>query len=179
MDEADVHAELDLFERLGLLEVATDAPVLLRWLDCLIIDPAAVGRLQQRMVEEEAEAPAPDEHSGDLADRRVDLVDVLEDEARHHRTERRITERQLVGGRPGVDDTAGAFGGGADLVPRRIDADDAVDAVEPRCEAADLSLPAPDVEDARRARQLGRRQRQDLLVVLRVGTTREPVDPPL
>ena len=101
VDEADVHAELDLLHRLGLLEVAPDAPVLLGRFDHLVVDPAAVGCLQQRVVEEEAEPPAGREDPGDLGDRRVDLVDVLEHEAGDHRIERSVGERELVRRRPG------------------------------------------------------------------------------
>ena len=101
MDEADVHAELDLLDRLGLLEIPPDAPVLLGRLDDLVVDPPTVGRLQQRVIEEEAEPPAGHEHPSDLGDRRVDLVDVLENEAGDHGVEHLVRERQLVGGGAG------------------------------------------------------------------------------
>ena len=45
--------------------------------------------------------PPGDEHPGDLGDRLVDLVDVLEHEAGDHGVERCVGERQLVRGGPG------------------------------------------------------------------------------
>ena len=58
MDEPDEHALLDLLDRRGLDEVRADPPVLLGRVEHLVVDPAAVRGLQQRVVEEEAEAAA-------------------------------------------------------------------------------------------------------------------------
>ena len=98
--------ELDLLHRLGLLQVAPDAPVLLGWFDHLVVDPAAVGCLQQRVVEEEAEPAARREDPGDLGDGAVDLVDVLEHEAGDDGVEGSVRERQLVRRGPGEGGTA-------------------------------------------------------------------------
>jgi hypothetical protein len=62
-------------------QVGPDAPVLLGRVEDLVVDPAAVRRLQQRVVEEEQEPPAGLEHPGDLGDGLVDVVDVLEHQA--------------------------------------------------------------------------------------------------
>ncbi len=82
------HVLLDFFDRPVFDEVLADAPVLLRRVEDLVVDPAAVRRLQQWMVEEEEEAAAVDQHASDFGERAVDVVDVLEDEASHHRVER-------------------------------------------------------------------------------------------
>ena len=50
---------------------------------------------------------------------------------------------------------------------------------EARREPADLPVSAADVEHPACAAQLGRRERQDLLLVLGVGTLGEPLDPPV
>ena len=70
------------------------------------------------------EAAARAQHTGDLGDGRVDVVDVLEHEAGDDRVEAAVGERQRVGAGTGVDRTAAPLGGDADLVPRRVDADD-------------------------------------------------------
>ena len=80
------------------------------------------------------------EHPGDLGDRRVDLVDVLEHEAGDHGVERAVGERELVGRGPG-EQRAATLDSRADLVPRRIDAGDQLDAVEPV--ASRLIWPSP------------------------------------
>ena len=54
VDEGDEHVLLDLLDRLVLDEVGPDPPVLLGRVEDLVVDPAAVRRLQQRVVEEEA-----------------------------------------------------------------------------------------------------------------------------
>lgn len=58
MDERDEHSLLDLLDGLVLHEVRTDAPVLLRGVQDLVIDPTAVRRLQQRVVQEEEKSAA-------------------------------------------------------------------------------------------------------------------------
>lgn len=58
MDERDEHSLLDLLDGLVLYEVRTDAPVLLRGVQDLVIDPTAVRRLQQRVVQEEEKSAA-------------------------------------------------------------------------------------------------------------------------
>ena len=57
VDEPDPHAELDLLDRLALDEVGPEPPVLLGRIDHVVVDPAAAGRLQDRVIEEEAERP--------------------------------------------------------------------------------------------------------------------------
>ena len=75
-------------------QVGTDPPVLLGRVEQLVVDPSAVRRLQQRVVEEEAEPPAGPQHPGDLGDGRVDVADVLEDQAGDHGVEAAVGERQ-------------------------------------------------------------------------------------
>ena len=86
-----------------------DAPVLL--LEDVIDHPAAVRRLQQRVVEEEQEPAAGREHAGDLRDRRGVIGQVLEHQARDRGVERRVGERQMLGAGPQVARTAGSLRG--------------------------------------------------------------------
>ena len=58
VDERDEHVLLDLLVALLLDQVGADPPVLLRRVEDVVVDPSAVRRLQQRMVEEEAEPAA-------------------------------------------------------------------------------------------------------------------------
>ena len=94
---------------LRLVEIRADAPVLLGRIEHLVVDPAAPGRLEQRVVEEEREPPAGAQHAGDLGDRAVDVVDVLEHEARDDAIERGVRERQLGGLRTRVVRTSAAL----------------------------------------------------------------------
>ncbi len=176
MDEPDVHAELDLFDGLTLDQVRPDPPVLLGRVDHVVVDPTAVGRLQQRMVEEEAEPATRLDDTCDLGDRRIDGIDVLEHEARHAGIEAGVGEGQLIGGRSQIVRATSPLMGDTDLIPGRVDADH----VRPagRQHPADLPVTAADVEDRAGPGQLGRSQRQDLLLVLGVGAIGEAVDPP-
>ena len=71
------------------------------------------------------EPPARTDHSRDLGDRRVDVIDVFEHETGDGGVEAGIGERQLGGARPQVRRSPTALLGDADLVPRRVDPDDA------------------------------------------------------
>ena len=102
VDEGDEHVLLDLLDRLVLDEVGPDPPVLLGRVEDLVVDPAAVRRLQQRVVEEEEEAAAGPQDAGDLGDGLVDVADVLEHEAGDDGVEAAVGERQRAGARPGV-----------------------------------------------------------------------------
>ena len=88
VDEPDVHAQLDLLDRLGLDEVGPMRQYCSGGSSIWSSIQPLLGRLQQRVVEEEAEAAARLQHPGDLGDRLVDVVDVLEHEAGDDRVER-------------------------------------------------------------------------------------------
>ncbi len=92
MDEGDEHVLLHLLDAEILSQVGPDPPVLL--LENGVVDPAAVGRLQQRVVEEEEEPPAQLEDPGHLSDGVVDVGDVFEDEASDDGVERGCSERE-------------------------------------------------------------------------------------
>src|SRR5256885_6542141 len=62
MDERDEHAPLDLFEAFVLHQVGPDAPVLLGGVEHLVVDPAAPGDLEQRVVQKEQEPAARGQH---------------------------------------------------------------------------------------------------------------------
>ncbi len=97
VDESDPHAQLHLLGRLRLVEVRTEPPVLLRRVDHVIVDPDAARRLENRMIEEEAEPAAGSQDAADLGDRFVDVVDVFEHETRNRCVERGVGERQRAG----------------------------------------------------------------------------------
>ena len=91
-----------------------DPPVLLP--EDLVVDPATPRRLEQRVVQEQEEAPAGREHTGDLVDARLDRVDVLDHEAHHHRVESARSDTagaSAIG--PGVARAAAALLGDRDL----------------------------------------------------------------
>src|SRR5581483_78038 len=79
VDEGEAHPRRHLLLRLVVGEVGPDAPVLL--LEDVVVDPAAVRRLEQRVVEEEQEPPAGPEHPGHLGDGGGEVDDVLEHQA--------------------------------------------------------------------------------------------------
>jgi hypothetical protein len=165
----------ELFHAHVLDQVRADPPV--RLLEHVIDHPPAVRRLQQWMVHEQYEASAGREDARHLGDRRDVVGDVLEDEAGYDGVERIGSERQGLGCGTRVHRSAGANARDVQLRTRRIDSHG------PRAEAGsqarDLTLPRADVEHSRRARQAFRRDRQDLLFVLGIGSVREPVLPPL
>ena len=126
MDEADVHALLDLLDRSrprrGTGRSASTARA-----------DRAPGRRSSRCsgvcssgwLRKKQNRPPATQHAGDLGDRVVDVVDVLEHEARDDRVERRVGERQRR--RPPRARSAGPPPRSmrdAELVPRRVDADD-------------------------------------------------------
>ena len=111
----------------------------------VVVDPPAARRLQQRVVEEEAEPAAGRDDTGDLGDRPVDIVDVLEHEARDGGVERRVGERQARPRRAAnVRAARRRARGDRDLVPRRVDADHV--GTGGREQPADLAVTAADVE---------------------------------
>ena len=154
-----------------------DAPVRLGRIEGVVADPPAAGRLQQRVVEEEAEAAAGAHDPGDLVDRTVHIVDVLEHEARD-----RGVERPSANGNSAAPDRTYAgpparSPATADLIPGRVDADHG--RTGGRQQPADLTVTAADVEHPVESGQFRSRQRQDLLLVLGVGAGGEAVDPPV
>lgn len=55
MNERDEHILFHLFDREIFDEVGPDPPVLFGWIQHLVVDPSAPRRLQERVIEEEAE----------------------------------------------------------------------------------------------------------------------------
>ena len=178
VDEGDEHVLLDLLDRLVLDQVGADPPVLLGRVEDLVVDPAAVRRLQERVVEEEEEDAAGPQDAGDLDDGRVHAADVLEDQAGDDGVEAAVGERQRVGPRLGVGRTAAPLPRHPDLVPRRVDADDHVGTDRPG-QPRHLTLAAAHVEHVAGPDQVLGREGQDLLVVLRIGALGEAGDPPV
>ena len=177
VDEGDEDVLLDLLDGRVLAEVGADAPVLLGRIEDLIVDPAAVGRLEQRVVEEEEE-PAPGfEDPGHLGDGLVDRLDVLEDQAGDHAVEGGVAERQ--GGRAGpqVRRSPTARRSDGDLVPGRVEADDR--GAGRGGEAGHLALARAHVEHPGGALQVVGGEREDLLLVLGIDAGGEAVLPPV
>ncbi len=140
----------------GLDEVRPDPPVLLGRVDGVVVDPPASGRLEQRMVEEEAEPPAGAQDPGDLGDRGVDGVDVLEHEAGHRRVERPVGERQLGGARCGRS-AAPPPRSWATRIWFHVGSTPTTSAPTAAHQPADLAVAAPDVEDPVESIELRRR----------------------
>ncbi len=128
------------------------------------------------MVQEEREAAAGADDPGDLVDRTVHVVDVLEHEARDRGVERPVGERQLGRSGPNVRRPARPLARHRDLIPGGVDADRV--RAGGRHHPADLTVAAADVEQPVETGQFRSRQRQDLLLVLGIGTGGEAVDPP-
>lgn len=177
MDEPNEHPELHLFNCLGLGEVGAEPPILLGRVDHVIVDPATSGGLQQRVVQKERETTTRSQHACDLGDGRIDRVDVLEHQARHHGIERSVRERQLVRSGLQVARPTAALVCDANLIPGRVDADNSC--TSGRHHPRYLAVTATHVENRLSIRKLGRGEREDLLHVLRVGALGEAVDPPL
>ena len=115
MDEGQHDAGGHLLVAHVLHQVGAHPPVLLGRLHDLVVHPAAVGRLQERVVQEEEEAAAGLEHAGHLTDRRLGVQQVLEDQAGDDSVEGVVGERELLGAGPGVHRSSPALGGGPDL----------------------------------------------------------------
>lgn len=77
MDKPDEHIFFDLFHRRGLYQIRTQTPVLLWGVDRVIVNPAGIGRLQDRVIEKKAESTAEFKYSRHLGDGIVDIVNVL------------------------------------------------------------------------------------------------------
>lgn len=177
MDESNPNAEFDLFGRFGLDQIRTETPVLLGWIDHVVIDPGASRRLKNRMIEEEAELAARLQHAGDLGDGGVDLVDVLEDETRGGGVEGLIGERQLSSSGTSEPRTATTLGRNRHTIPGGVDAEHCTPLSG--CEPGDLAVATSDVENPSCSRQLFGCERQDLLDVLGISALGESLDPPI
>jgi hypothetical protein len=176
VDEGQQHSGCELFHAHVDGEVRADAPVLL--FEDVVDHPAAVGRLQQRVIEEEREAAAGREHTSDLGNRRTVIGQVFEHQARDRGVEGRIGERKLLRARPQIVRPARALRGDLDLRARRVDAHHEL-RTELRREARDLAFAGTDIDDPRRTFETLGRERKDLLLVLRIRAVGEAVLPPL
>ena len=83
---------LYLLDRGGFNEIGAHPPVLLGWVDRVVVDPSSVRCLQDRVVEEEAETATQFEHPSHLGNRVVDVIDVFEHETCNKRC--RTTRRR-------------------------------------------------------------------------------------
>ena len=178
VDERDEHALLHLLDRLVLHQVGADPPVLLGRVEHLVVDPAAVrasgaaGGSGRRGSGRRAPAPAPPRR---WPRRRRGC-------ARTRGTRRR--RRRHRRGTAGAPRRRGAYVGPP---PRRTaSATCAAVGSTPTTVVAPLAVasraiwpsPHPRSRTAGRAGQVLGGQREDLLLVLRVGTLGEPVLPP-
>ena len=166
-----------LFDREILHQVRSDPPVLLRRIEHLIIDPSAPRGLQQRMIEKEAESAARFEHSSNLGDGVVDILDVLENEAGDDSVEDGIGKGHPMRRCSGSHHPAAALGCNRNLIPRGIDSDHEAGAASHR-QSCDLSISATDIEHAAHTLEFSCRQRKNLLDVFGVCPLRESIDPP-
>ena len=177
MHETDEHPPLDLLHRGVLGQVGPDAPVLLGRVEHVVVDPAAVGRLQERMVQEQDEPTARAQHPRHLGHGRVDGVDVLEHETGHDGVERVGPRRQMGRVTECVVRATGPASCFLDLVVRGIDPHHQL-GPELGHHASHLAFAGPHLEHTGEAGQPFGGQRQDLLAVLRVSALGELALPP-
>lgn len=190
MEEPDEDIGLHLLHRVGLGQIGADTPILLGWLQNVVVDPPRVWGLQQRMVQQQQETSTGGEYPGHLGQAPAIRRDVLEDQRRHHHPHRGIRDRKVrdAGLRkrhatPGCSVLAGRrtsatslFGHGqlraggieADRVKARLDR-----------QPGDLTLAAANVQHTTRLREARLDQREDLLDVLGVGPLGELALPPI
>ena len=128
------------------------------------------------MVDEHHEPPTGADDPGHLVEGAVEVVEVLEHQARHHGVAPARSDREL---RAAARTYTGPppHAAPADLGVGGVDAHDPPGAAGHR-QAGDLPLTAAEVEDLGGAGQVAGRHGQDLLVVLDVGTAGEPGLPP-
>ena len=174
MDKRDEDVLLDLLDFVGFGQIGTDTPVLL--IENVIVDPAAAGRLQEWMVEEENKTPSRFENPAHFDDRLVHGTDVLKDQTGEHHIERRIVKREQRRFRPGVGRTSAALLGEADLRHGRIDAD--ARGPEPHGDPGQLTVSCTHIEHSPGADEPLGRHRHDLLDVFHIGALGETLLPP-
>jgi len=121
--------------------------------------------------------PSPGfENPCNLGDRILERVNVLERQAHKDGVERSVATGQRLGARSQVDGSATPFPGDLDLSGGGIEAHDLGPSA--RHSSSNLTLPATDVEDTSCPLEVATDQRQDLILVLRVGPRRELALPP-
>jgi len=174
VDEEEVDPGSDLVESAFVSEVGAHAPVHLP--EDSVVDPRAPGSLEERMAEQQDE-PAPGlQYAGDLVDGRFEGVDVLQRQADDDGVEGTVSARQRLGTGAHIPGPTGASASHLHLRGRGIDSHDlctrAGDA------SGDLPLAAADVEHPARPLQLAGDEREDLVLVLRIGPVGELPLPP-
>jgi hypothetical protein len=174
VDEEEVDPRRNLVEPSFLSEIVTDAPIHLA--EDPVVDPGATRGLQERMAQQQNEPSPRFEDTRYLVDRGFECIDVLERQAHHDRVERSVATRQRLRTRPQVDGSAAAFTGGLYLSGGRVEAHDL--RASARHSTGNLTLPTTDVEDTSCPLEMASDQRQDLILVLRVGARRELALPP-
>lgn len=177
MDEGNEHILFHFFDRQILDEVRADSPILLRRVENLIVDPSTARRLQQRMIEKEAEATAGGQNSCHFGNGIIDVFDVFEDETCHDCIEGVRCKRQSMRRRTGNMHSAASLRRDRDLIPRWIDTDHEA-RTETGCQARDLAVSTSHIENALHTFELSGCQRKDLLYVLGICTLGETFDPP-
>ena len=170
MDEADVHALLDLLDgsvstRYGPIRQYCSGGSSM-WSS---IQPLP-GVCSSGWLRKKLNRPPGLDDTGDLGDRLVDGVDVLEHEAGDHGVEAGIGERQLARPSPGRRPARRRGRGHRDLVP----VGSTPTTLAPLAASTRLICPSPQPTSSTRrgTRQLVRREREDLLLVLGVGAAR-------
>ncbi len=144
--EPDTNSWLDLFDIDRFGEVLTDPPVLLGWVKDLIVDPPAVRSLEKGVVQQEKECSARGNDSRHLANCRVEVVDVLEDQTRNDGVEVVVIKGQPVNRGDLISNAAAARASNLDVALCRIDPNHFAIGSSGRKPTTHLTLTASDVE---------------------------------
>ena len=172
--EGQIDSGGHLFERGVIVDVRPDPPVLLP--QDLVVDPAAAGRLEQGVIQEQEKAPTGGEDPGDLPIH--GSIGSMCSITRHITTASNAARpaRQVVGDGACIQRPTTPLLGHSDLRPSRIQPDHA--SSNSNRPPRDLPLTTPDVEHPPHTGEVVIDQRKNLLLVFRVGTIRELASPP-
>jgi len=164
MHEPQAHAGRDLVELGVVLQVSTNSPIVLA--ERLIVDPAAAGSLEHRVAQEEHEPATVLENAGNVVDRGLERVDVLQRQTQEHRVKGAARTRQFLGARSCVAGTASTRPSRTQLRQGWIETHDI--GTRSGDAACYLAFAASDVENASRAPKMTSDKGENLFLVLSV-----------
>lgn len=165
MDEEQFDPRGGFVEGPLLLQVGPDSPIAL--VEDAIVDPARPRCLQERMGENQHEAPPRLQDAGHLLEGYLEVLHMLEGGAEHHGVEGRVATGEGFGAPPEVPRPPGAPRGGGDLRRSGIQAHDL--STRSRQLPRHLPLPAADVEHPSGTGRVVGHQGEDVVLVFGVG----------
>jgi len=177
VQKPDVYAQLNLFDGLSLIEVVPNTPVLLGRLHHMVVNPSAVRGLQQRVVQQEVEFPSRSEHSGNFADRAINIVDVLEHQTCERSVKALIAEWQRECARLHITRPAASMCRNRDLCRCRVNTSHCAPR---RCECTrNLAITRTDIKHLWHTGKFAYDKGDDLIFIFGVSPIGESIDPPL